>query len=133
MRNTLLLAFVFLTVRVAAQQTGVVLHVQTQDTLVYKSIVSQVSNIKKEMPDAKIEVVCHGPGIGFLLIKNATYVNKLHQLSFKDVSLVGCEFTMKQRNIKRDELVPFAVTVPSGIVEILKKEQEHWLYIKLGF
>lgn len=133
MRKLFLLTLVFFALRVSAQQASIILHVQTQDTLVYKSIVSQVSNIKKEMPEAKIELVCHGPGIGFLMNKNATYVNKLHQLNFKEVSLVGCEFTMKQRNIKREELVPFAVTVPSGIVEILKKEQEHWLYVKLGF
>lgn len=133
MRKIILPILVLFALSVSAQQVSVILHVQTQDTLVYKSIISQVSNIKKEMPDAKIELVCHGPGIGFLLNKNAAYVNKLHHQNYKDVSLVGCEFTMKQRNIKRDELVPFAVTVPSGIVEILKKEQEHWLYIKLGF
>jgi hypothetical protein len=78
-------------------------------------------------------VVCHGPGLGFLLNKNSTYVNKLQGMNFKEVAFVGCEFTMKQRNIKREELVPFALTVPSGVVEILKKEQQHWLYVKLGF
>jgi hypothetical protein len=133
MKKICVVLLVLFSVQGYSQQPSVILHVQTQDTLVYKSIVNQVSNIKKEMPDARIEVVCHGPGIGFLLIKNSAYVNKLHHLNLKEVSLVGCEYTMKQRNIKREELVSYAVTVPSGIVEILKKEQEHWLYVKLGF
>jgi intracellular sulfur oxidation DsrE/DsrF family protein len=116
------------------QQTSrVVLHVQSADSIVHRSIVSQVSNIKKEIPDAQIELVCHGPGIEFLTNKNGVYARRLQNANLKDVVLVGCEFTMKQRNYKKEDLVPFVTTVPFGIVEILKKEQAGWLYIKLGF
>jgi len=117
----------------AQQNPKVVLHLQTADTLVHKSVVNQVANIKQSLPNAQIEVVCHGPGIEFLNIKKSGYVSKLQKMNLKDVVFAGCEFTMAQRKYKREDLVPFATTVPFGIVEILKKEQEGWLYVKLGF
>jgi uncharacterized protein len=125
---------ILLSVAVFAQaQTKVILHLQSADTLVHKSLVNQVGNIKKAMPEAEIEVVCHGPGLELLLKKKSTYVNRIHNMNLMDVSFVGCEFTMSQKNIKRDDLVPFAQTVPYGLVEIIKKQKENWNYVKLGF
>jgi intracellular sulfur oxidation DsrE/DsrF family protein len=117
----------------AQQNPKVILQLQSSDTLVHKSVVMQVSNIKTAMPDAQIELVCHGPGLEFLTKKNGGYANKLQKMNLKDVALMGCEFTMKTRNYKKEDLLPFATTVPFGIVEILKKQQENWLYVKLGF
>lgn len=134
MRFTLLAFAVWSTAALAQPSTPrVVLHLQSADTLVHKSVVNQISNIKKEMPDAEIELVCHGPGIEFLLTKKSVYSNRLNKMNLKQVMLVGCEYTMAQRNYTRQELVPFSTTVPFGIVEILKREQAGWLYIKLGF
>ena len=116
-----------------AQQPKVVLHLQSADTMVYKATVLQINNLKKSIPDATIELVCHGPGLDFLLKEKSRYINKLDQMKLKDVSFVGCEFTMSQRNYKKEDLVPFAQTVPLGIGEIVKKQAEGWLYVKTGF
>jgi intracellular sulfur oxidation DsrE/DsrF family protein len=40
---------------------------------------------------------------------------------------------MKQKNIKPEDLVPFAQTVPYAMVDIVKKQQDGWIYVKLGF
>jgi hypothetical protein len=115
------------------QQPKVILHLQSADTLVHKSIVNQIGNLKKEVPNASIELVCHGPGMDFLLREKSKYINKINKMELKDVTFVGCEFTMSQKNIKKEDLVPFATTVPYGLVEIVKKQQDNWLYVKLGF
>lgn len=129
---TILLSLIFSTA-FAQQPAKVVLHLQSSDSLVHKSIVNQINNLKKSIPDATIELVCHGPGLEFLLKANSRYVNKIEKLKLKDVSLVGCEFTMSQRNYKKEDLVPYAQTVPLGIAEIVKKQAEGWLYVKMGF
>ena len=117
-----------------AQDTPkVVLHLQTADTLVYKSLANQITNMKKEIPDAQVAVVCHGPGMNFLLKTNSEYVNKIDKLKLKNVSFIGCQFTMKQKNIKPEDLVSFAQTVPYAMVDIVKKQQDGWIYVKLGF
>ena len=118
---------------IAQKQSKVVLHLQTADTLVHRTVVNQISNLKKSIPDITIELVCHGPGLDFLLKTKSRYVSRLEKLKLRDVSTVGCEFTMSQRNLTKDDIVPFAQTVPFGIAELVKKEAEGWLYIKLGF
>lgn len=131
-----LFLFLFLTVSVtlyAQEPPKVVLHLQTADTLVHKSIVNQIGNIKKEFPQAEVELVCHGPGMDFLMKKKATYINRLNKMKLEKVSYVGCEFTMSQKNIKKEDLVDFATTVPYGVAEIIRKQQQDWLYVKLGF
>lgn len=134
MKKLFLILFMLSSVALMAQNAPkVLLHLQSSDTLVYKSIVNQIDNLKHEFPDAAVELVCHGPGIDFLLKKKSMYINKLYIMKLKDVSFVGCEFTMAQKKIKREELVEFATTVPFGIAEIIKKEQLGWLYVKLGF
>jgi hypothetical protein len=129
----LLLLVGFSTVALAQQNTRVIMHLQSSDTLVFKSLVNQIANIKMDIPDAEIELVCHGPGIAFLLAKKSLYANKIDKMKLKDVSMVGCEFTMAQKNIKKEDLVPFASTVPHGIVEIIRKQEANWLYVKVGF
>jgi uncharacterized protein len=134
MRHFILTAVLFVSVFSYAQPGAkVIMHLQSADTLVHKSIVNQIGNIKKELPDAQIEVVCHGPGLEFLRKDKAFYVNKIQKMNLKDVSFVGCEYTMQQRNYKKEDLVPYALTVPYGLVEIIKKQQADWIYVKLGF
>ncbi|MCU0357742.1 MAG: DsrE family protein [Cyclobacteriaceae bacterium] len=134
MRYTLFFLLIAFTLSAQAQSPArVVMHLQSSDTLVYKSIVNQIGNIKKELPNAEIEVVCHGPGLEFLRKDKAFYVNKIQRMNLSQVSFVGCEYTMQQRNYKKEDLVPYAQTVPYGLVEIIKKQQADWIYVKLGF
>jgi hypothetical protein len=134
MRKLFILLFLLSSSTVwAQQQPKVVMHLQSADTLVYRSVVGQINNLKKEFPDIMIEVVCNGPGMGFLLNENARYANRIEKMKYKDVELVGCEYSMAQRNIKREAMVPFAKTVPHGIAEIIRKQQDNWMYVKLGY
>jgi intracellular sulfur oxidation DsrE/DsrF family protein len=133
-----LIAFVLLAVITsitsqAQQPPKIILHLQSADTLVHRSLVNQVANLKKEFPEAAIDVVCHGPGMEFLLKKKSAYIERIQKQNFTGVTFTACEFTMAQRNIKREDLVPYARTVPYALAEIIKKQQNDWLYIKLGF
>src|SRR5690349_24698574 len=96
MKNLLILFMsMVLTAAVAQKQPAkVVLHLQSSDSLVHKSIVNQISNLKKSLPDATIELVCHGPGLEFLLKDKSRYVNRRDKMKLKDVSFVCCEFTI---------------------------------------
>ena len=50
------------------------------------------------------------------IVKNDKYV-----FDNKNIKMVVCENTMKQRKITKDQLLPFAGTVPMGIGEIIMK------------
>lgn len=130
---TLLLMFLAALPITAQQSPKVIMHLQSDDTLVYRSLVNQVSNMKKEIPNAEIAVICHGPGMDFLLRDKSNYINRIQRMNLSNVHFIGCEFTMKQRNINKDDLVPGAMLVPFALVDIVKKQQNNWIYVKLGF
>ena len=134
MNRSFILAFILTSTGLYAQNDAkIIMHLQSADTLVHKSMVNQISNIRRELPAVQIEVVCHGPGLDFLKKDKETYADRIQKLNPDGVTFVGCEFTMQQKNVTRLDLVPFATTVPYGLVEIIRKQQEGWIYVKLGF
>ena len=46
---------------------------------------------------------------------------------------MGCANTLKARNLTKEALIPEAVAVPSGIGEVIMKQEEGWSYLKAGF
>ncbi len=117
---------------VTTKKLKVVFQLTTNDTLVQKGLAKQIQNFLVAAPNAKIEVVCHNNGI--TLLQNATTKQgaKIKELSVKGVDFVACENTMRERKIKREELVSECRTVPSGVVEVVLKQDKGWGYIRAG-
>ncbi len=134
MKNLMFLILIGLSISAYSQETPKVLfHLQSADTLVHKSVVTQIKNLKQEIPTAEVLVVCNGPGVEFTLLSKSTYINRLAKLNLADVKVVACEFTMAQRKIEKTDLNPYSGMVSHGVVEIVRKQSENWLYIKAGF
>ena len=93
----------------------------------------QLINVFTLAPGAKLEVVCHGQGISMLVKAKSFVQENIAQMKMKGVEFVACEFTMKYRNITKDETVPAAGFVKGGIIEIVTRLVEGWSYIKSGF
>jgi uncharacterized protein len=141
MRKKLLLLTVIMMSALAGfsqEKTAVVPHriifqVQTGDTLAHKALMKQLNNIISVSPDAKVEVLCHGPGIEMLTKSKSSVADKVKGLNAKGISFVACEFTMSEKNIAREEILTDATTVKYGILEIVSKQEQGWSYIKAGF
>ena len=114
------------------KQHKIVIHLTSNDTLVHKAVVKQIGHILEAAPNSKVEVVCHSNGIGFLLISETKQAAKIADLKNKGVAFVACENTMRERKIKREELVPQSGTVPSGVMEVVKKQEKGWAYLRAG-
>ncbi|MEY3397729.1 MAG: hypothetical protein RL220_323 [Bacteroidota bacterium] len=111
----------------------IVFQLASSDTLVHKSLMRQLSNIKTVSPETQLEVVCHGPGIEILKSGSTTVRKKLEEHAQAGVVFDACEFTMKEKKIAREELLPVAQTVRAGILHIVQRQSEGWYYIKSGF
>lgn len=110
----------------------IVFQLTSGDTLVHKATVKQIQNILTATPNSKIEVVCHNNGIAFLQTAVTQQAVKIKELKSKGVEFVACENTMRERKITREQLLPECGTVPSGVVEVIKKQEKGWAYIKAG-
>lgn len=111
----------------------IVFQITTDDTLAHKALMKQLNNILTVSPDTNIEVVCHGPGLSMLVLGKTTVQEKIQQMKMKGVAFVACEFSMNERNVSRDKIIPEAGFVKAGIIEIVSKQEKGWSYIKSGF
>ena len=87
-------------------------------------------------PKAHIVVVAHARGVDYLM-KGAKDKNgnpfdvAVEQLVNQGVTFDVCEITLRNRKLKRDQFIPEAVFVPSGVAEITRLQQrEGYAYLR---
>lgn len=111
----------------------VVIAVTSADEADWHLTVGNIRNLlaastKKE---AEIEVVAYGPGLS-MLIKPSIVEPETRELLARHVRFLACENSMRARHITTADLVDGAGTVPSGIVEVVTRQEQGWAYIKAG-
>jgi uncharacterized protein len=134
----LLLAFLFSTFHSYAQdkstQHRVIIQLSSNDTLVWKGLMNNIKNLKNGWGDSvSIEVVAHGPGIDFITKGKTTQEERIIYFTSKGVAFVGCENTLIERKIVKENIIPAARFVKMGVGEIILKQEQGWSYIKAGF
>lgn len=113
------------------QMFKAVVHVNFADSERQKHGLKNVANMLKEVKDHfEIEVVCHGGGIGLLVRDQTQHAAEVERLSKQGVRFAACENTMRDKSISKDSLLPDVVTVPSGAVEIVRKQQDGYGYFR---
>ena len=87
-------------------------------------------------PKAQIVVVTHAAGVDFLMKEAKTprgnpYRQAIEDLEFQGVKFKVCEITLRARNLRRDQFVPEAGFVPSGVAEVARLQQhEGYAYLR---
>jgi intracellular sulfur oxidation DsrE/DsrF family protein len=100
------------------------------------ALLRNVGNHLDVDPTARIVVVSHALGVDFLMEnakdKNGNPYNiPVENLVAKGVTFDVCEITLKGRNFKRDQFIPEAKFVPSGVAEIGRlQSREGYVYLK---
>ena len=107
-----------------------VIHINFPDSERQKSGLKNITNILKEEKDAEIEVVCHGGGIGLLVKDQSDHGDEVVRLIKAGVRFVACENTLRDKSIPIEKLLPDVTRVPSGAVEVIRKQQEGFGYFR---
>lgn len=87
-------------------------------------------------PKAVISVVTHAAGVNFLLKGAKTergneYRQQVEDLELQGVRFLICEITLRARDLRRDQFLPEAKFVPSGVAEIARLQQRGgYAYLK---
>lgn len=118
---------------VSTKKHKIVLQLVSGDTAIYRMLIRQVGNLKKAAPNAKIEVVCHSAGIYLLVGERTAYQKEIEEYAKNGVVWAACENTMNERKISKDKLIPICTTVPSGVFEVVQKQEAGWSYLKIGY
>lgn len=121
--------------RVQASEGGktmlkAVVHINFSDSEKQKAGLKNITNILKGENGSTIEVICHGGGIGLLVKDKSDHADAVAQLIKQGVRFAACENTLHEKSIPKESLLPDVTTVPSGAIEIIRKQQEGFSYFK---
>ena len=133
----LVLGFLIVSLFVQAQNAKtihqIVIQLNMADTSAWSSTIGNIKNIQKIWSsNLQIEVVVHGKAIDFL-VKDKTHLAKEIEALTKDgIQFSACENTMRKHGIDKSAILSSAQTVPSGVVEVISKQEQGWSYLKAG-
>ena len=125
------LILICISIAVNAQTHKVVVQLNSSDTLVWHGALKNISNLQTALgPNTQIELVAHGAGISILVDGKTTQKAKIAELAASGVLFKACENTIRERKIDRTTILTQAGTVPSGVAEVVLKQETGWAYLK---
>jgi uncharacterized protein len=114
-----------------AQQHRIVWQIDVKDTTAQSTLMRQLNNVLKESPDTKIEVVYHGEAITGLVKDSSFFAGKILEFQKRGVVFAACNNSLRRYKIDPTQVLPGVIVVPVAILELVKKQEEGWSYIKM--
>jgi intracellular sulfur oxidation DsrE/DsrF family protein len=95
-------------------------------------VLSSANNVLKFYgpENVEMEIVAYYHGIRALLKKEKEIAVRVDALMQYDVRFIACGNTMRTKKIEESELIEGTEVVTAGIVEMLERVKEGWIYIK---
>jgi intracellular sulfur oxidation DsrE/DsrF family protein len=115
----------------AAPKTKVVFQVSDADPAKWNLALNNVKNVQTDLGagNVEIELVAYGPGIGILKAESVAG-NRVREALGSGVAVVACENTMQNQKLTKEDMLPGIGYVPAGVVELIKRQQQGWSYIR---
>jgi uncharacterized protein len=114
-----------------AKPTRVVVQVSDDDSARWNLVLNNVKNLQQDFGAANIsvEIVAYGPGIGMLKLESPVS-SRLLDATNNGVAVNACENTMRGQKLVKADMLANVTYVPAGVVEIVKRQQEGWAYLR---
>ncbi len=114
-----------------AGKEKLVIQVSDADTGKWNLALNNAKNVQQSYGADKvdIEIVTYGPGIGMLKM-DSVLANRIEESKKSGIAIVACQNTMKNMKLTEDDMLPNTSYVPSGVVELMKKQQQGYAYIR---
>jgi intracellular sulfur oxidation DsrE/DsrF family protein len=77
----------------------------------------------------EIEIVAYGPGIQ-MLKDDSSVKQRLAEAMKAGAKVNACQNTMNSMKLSPADMLPEIGYVPSGVVEVMRKQQQGWAYIR---
>jgi len=115
----------------AATKEKVVIQVSDADSGKWNLALNNAKNVQTAFGADKvdIEIVAYGPGIGMLKM-DSVVANRIDESKKSGIAIVACQNTMKAMKLTDADMLMNTSYVPSGVVEIIKKQQHGYAYIR---
>ncbi len=114
-----------------AKQQKLVIQVSDNDQAKWNLALNNAENVQAEVGAANvdIEIVLYGPGINMAKLESPLG-ERVREAIEKGVRIAVCENTMHNSKVTKDDMLPSLGYVKAGVVELMKREQEGYAYIR---
>ena len=115
----------------ADEKSKMVIQVSDSDTGKWNLALNNAKNIQKDLGKANVEleIVAFGPGIS-MLKADSEVGNRLAEAVESGVKVMACQNTMRNQKLNKEDMHASVGYVPSGVVEILQKQQKGYAYLR---
>lgn len=123
-----------------ANSWNIVLHVNSNDKYVQKTILDETESLLESFKDSKkpmkVEIVAYGKGVFLFDSEKSKYKERLMSLrsNFSNLSYAVCGRTVKRLETaqgKKIQLISNMTISRSGIYQIIKRQKQGWNYIRI--
>ncbi len=107
------------------------IQVSDNDPAKWNLALNNAKNLQADLgaSNVEIEIVAYGPGLNMLKSGSAV-APRIDESVLSGMKIAACENTMHAQKVPRSEILPGVTYVPAGVVEIMKRQQEGWAYIR---
>lgn len=117
---------------------AVVLHIDSGERERFEALLQEARELQgRQGSDSgvHVEVIANNEGTRFLGAGSSPYAAQIAQMQRenKNISFVACENSLARLRKKgvSIQLLPDVVIVPSAVTEIVKREKQGWVYVKV--
>lgn len=104
----------------------VIFHIDEEDK--WPLLLGNVKNLLASPVPAEIEVVANAAAV--TAYQSNEFVTQMADLNDQGVQFVACQNALNAQHISKEDLLKFVSVVPAGIVELVKKQNSGYVYIK---
>ena len=104
-----------------------VLHIDEADR--WPAVLSNLTNLTRDYPDAEIRVVANGHGV-YAFLGQSDLTTKLEAFAGQGVQLQVCRNALRERQVDPAQMPQYAQVVPAGVVALAESQQQGFAYVK---
>jgi len=112
-------------------ESRVVIQVSDADPGKWNLALNNAKNLQTDLgaKNVDIEIVAYGPGIG-MLKADSVVGNRITEALGAGVKVIACDNQMRGQKLEMPDMLNGIGYVPAGVVEIMRRQQEHWAYLR---
>ena len=105
--------------------------VTDNDPARWNMILNNMQNLRDGVggEPVEIELVAYGPGIN-MLKADSSVKQRIAEALKVGVTVNACQNTMTNAKLVPADMLPNITYVPAGVVEVMRKQQQGWAYIR---
>ena len=114
-----------------AVQNRVVMQVSDNDPAKWNLALNNARNLQADLgaKNVEIEIVAYGPGIS-MLKSDSVVGNRIGEALSSGVRVEACENTMRGQKLAKADMLTRIGYVPAGVVEVMRRQQQGWAYLR---